>query len=68
MDTDLDTGTGPPSNGGTCAPRKAAAMQSPTAVPAKGGAATVAEVTLPPGANVTATLAIPVGPPSLLQA
>src|SRR3954463_12168869 len=67
MLTVLETATGLPSKGGTCAPRNAEAMQPPTGVPAKGGPCTLAEVTLPLGANTTRTAADPVGPPGCLQ-
>ena len=44
MVTDLETGCGAPSKAGMWAPRKAAAMQPPTDVPANGGPSTEADV------------------------
>src|SRR5262245_49768080 len=67
MLTVLLTVTGPPSNGGTLADRNADAMQPPVAVPWKGGPCTFADVTRPEGANVTLTLAEPLGSPSCLH-
>src|SRR4051812_19887973 len=63
----LPTVTRSPENGGTFSRRMAAAMQPPVAVPAKGGPESVALVTRPDGANVTVTLAVPLGSPSLRQ-
>ena len=62
IENDFDTATGEPANGGTWALRKAAATQPPTGVPANGGPSTDADVTLPLGAKVTLTRAVPVGP------
>src|SRR5262245_21657848 len=56
-----------PSKGGTEIPLKAPAMQLPTGVPANGGPRTVADVTLPLGAKVMLTFALPVGPSGCLQ-
>src|SRR5689334_1979112 len=67
MFTVFETATGLPSNGGTLAPRNAAAMHPPTGVPANGGPCTLADVTFPLGANTTRTDADPVGPSAVLQ-
>lgn len=62
------TVTGSPLNGATDALRNAFAMQPPVAVPANGGPFTLAMVTLPLGAKVTETWALPLGSPSFLHA
>src|SRR6476659_6551799 len=64
----FDTVTRSPSKAGTRALRRAAAMQPPVGVPAKGGPEMLALVTRPEGANVMTTLATPEGSPSLRQA
>ncbi|MBN1605812.1 MAG: hypothetical protein JW940_04225 [Polyangiaceae bacterium] len=59
--------TEPPEKGGTVAERIRAAMQPPARVPAKSPPASTELVTRPDGANVTMTLAVPAGSPSLRQ-
>src|SRR5512132_4093488 len=61
----LLTVTCAPEKGGTVARRIVDAMQPPVAVPANGGPFTIALVTRPDGANVTTTIAVPLGSPSL---
>jgi hypothetical protein len=56
-----------PVNGGTRARRSVAAMQPPVGVPAKGGPAMFALVTLPDGENVIVTTATPLGSPGFRQ-
>src|SRR5262249_19056111 len=63
----LWTVTGAPPNGGTWVPRKRAATQPPTGVPAKGGPSTLAVVAWPLLAKVTAMRPEPVGPSDFLQ-
>lgn len=67
MTTVLLTVTLSPSNSGTRARRKAAAMQPPVGVPAKGGPLTLALVTRPEGAKVMTTVAVPEGSSPLRQ-
>jgi hypothetical protein len=64
METDLDTVTGPPENGGTVADRMRAAIQPPARVPEKIPPDRTELVTRPEGANVTMTRAVPAGSPS----
>src|SRR5687767_11360591 len=56
-----------PSNAGTRARRRVAAMQPPVGVPAKGGPAMFALVTRPDGEKVMVTTATPLGSPGFLQ-
>src|ERR1041384_5061523 len=67
MATLFATVTESPPKGGTWSAWKRAAMQAPTAVPAK-PPWIAAEVTRPLFPKVTATRPSPVGPPALLQA
>jgi hypothetical protein len=60
----LLTVTGAPENGGTEADRILAAMHPPARVPEKSAPITTALVTLPDGAKVTITRAVPAGSPS----